>query len=107
MVKHKGRRRTPGAATIPDCTVAALKRHPELPDTRAAETLDALVVITAVGDTRLWSRLPESARWRALSTRTRPAPLKWQATSLANARQTHAVLGLAKPAASAFERLSF
>jgi leucyl aminopeptidase len=107
MVKHKGRRRTPGAATIPDCTVAALKRHPELPDTRAAEALDALVVITGVGDTSLWPRLPESARWRALSTRSRPAPLKWQATALANTRQTHAVLGLAKPAASAFERLSF
>ena len=44
---------------------------------------------------------------RGLSTRSTPAPLKWHATSLANTRQTHAVLGLAKPAASAFERLSF
>jgi leucyl aminopeptidase len=107
MVKHKGRRRTPGAATIPDCTLAALRRHSALPDARAAEALDALVVITAVGDTRLLARLPEASRWRALSTRARPAPLKWQATALANTRQTHAVLGLAKPAASAFERLSF
>jgi len=107
MVKHKGRRRTPRAATIPDCTVAALERLPALPDARAAEALDALVVLTAVGDTTLWSRLPESARWRALSRRSRPAPLKWHATALANSRQTHAVLGLAKPGASAFERLSF
>jgi hypothetical protein len=89
MVKQKGRRRTPGAATIPDCTVAALKRHPALPDARAAEALDALVVITAVGDATLWPRLPESARWRTLSARAAPAPLKWHATSLANARQTH------------------
>src|SRR3984957_8832852 len=107
MVKHKGRRRTPRAATIPDCTVAALKRQSALPDARAAEALDALVVITAVGDATLWSRLPEPERWRALSTRSTPAPLKWHATSLANSRQTHAVLGLAKPAASAFERLGF
>jgi leucyl aminopeptidase len=107
MVKHKGRRRTPRAATIPDCTVAAVKRHAALPDARAAEALDALVVITAVGDATLWPRLPEPERWRGLSTRSTPAPLKWHATSLANTRQTHAVLGLAKAAASAFERLSF
>jgi leucyl aminopeptidase len=105
MVKHKGRRRTPRASTIPDCTVAPLELLPALPDARTAEALDALVVITAVGDTTLWPRLPESARWRALSRRSPPAPLKWHATALANSRQTHAVLGLAKAGASAFERL--
>lgn len=107
MVKHKGRRRTPRAASIPDCTVAALERHASLPDARAANALDSLVVVADAGDTALWSRLPESARWRALRTRSRPAPLKWQSTALANGRQTQAVLGLVKPGASAFERLNF
>src|SRR5579863_3497175 len=107
MVKHKGRRRTPGAATIPDCTVAALERHPAMPDARAAEGLDSLLVLTAPGDASLWPRLPESVRWRTLAARSKPAPVKWHVTALANSRQTQAVLGFAKSGSSAFERLSF
>ena len=78
-----------------------------MPDARAAEGLDSLLVLTAPGDASLWPRLPESARWRSLAARSKPAPLKWHVTALANSRQTHAVLGFAKSGTSAFERLSF
>jgi leucyl aminopeptidase len=107
MVKHTARGRRPAAGILPDCAVAGLERHPHLPNARAAESLDALIVIAAPGETALWSHLPEPARWRALHARSKPAALKWHATALANARQTQAILGYAKSTASTFERLSF
>jgi leucyl aminopeptidase len=107
MVKHKRRPRASAAATLPDCTLATLRRRPTLPGTRAAAGLDALVVLTAPGESQLWSQLPEPQRWRGLQARAKPAVLKWHAVTLNNVRQTHAVLGYAKPGASAFERLSF
>ena len=107
MVKHTGRRRAPDAGILPDCTVAGLERHPRLPNARESEALDALIVLVAPGESTLWSRLPEPARWRVLHARSKPAGLKWQSTALANARQTHAILAYAKSGASVFERLSF
>jgi len=107
MVKHTGRRRAPAAGILPDLSLAALERHARLPDTRAVESLDAFIVMAAPGESNLWGALPESARWRALAARSKPAALTWHVSALANARQTHAVLGYAKPTASAFERLSF
>jgi leucyl aminopeptidase len=107
MVKHKRRPRAPMAATLPDRTVAALKRRSRLPSERSAATLDALLVLAAPNDTALWSRLPEAQRWRGLHGRAKPAAFKWHATALGNARQTQALLGYAKSTASAFERLSF
>ena len=32
--------------TLPDCTLAVLRRHRTLPDERASAALDALVVLT-------------------------------------------------------------
>jgi leucyl aminopeptidase len=107
MVKHNRRRPTPGAALLSDGTLARLERRPRLPSARAAEQLDALLVLAGEHEAALWSRLPEPARWRALRQRTRPAALKWHTTTLGNARQTHAVLAYVKPGASSFERLSF
>ena len=107
MVKHEGRPRSRAATILPDGTLAALRRQAALPSSSAAQRLDALLVLATSGETALWSRLPEPARWRALHARVRPAPLKWHSSALANARQTHAVLGYAKPGCGQFERLSF
>jgi len=107
MVKHKRRPRASSAATLPDCTLATLRRRSTLPGQRAAAGLDALVVLADPGESELWAHLPEPQRWRGLQARARPAALKWHANTLNNVRQTHAVLGYIKPAASAFERLGF
>jgi len=98
MVKHE---------PLPDGTLAPLRRHSSLPSARAAGLLDALLVLAAPTETTLWSRMPESARWRGLRARAKPAALKWHATALGNERQTQAVLAYVKPKASSFERLSF
>jgi leucyl aminopeptidase len=106
MVKHEARRRH--SATAPQGgALAAVNRYAALPTARAASVLDALLVLAAPEEHALWARLPEGSRWRALHGRGKPAPLKWLSTALGNTRQTHAVLGYAKPNASAFERLSF
>jgi leucyl aminopeptidase len=107
MVKHTGRLRAPAARILPDLSVAGLQRHGRTPDARAIDSLDALILVAPPAESELWAALPEPGRWRALAARSKPAALKWHATDLANARQTHAVLGYAKPEASAFERLSF
>jgi leucyl aminopeptidase len=106
MVKHK-RPRAPMAATLPDCTVAALNRHAKLPGERSAATLDALLVLASPDESALWARLPEPQRWRGLHGRAKPAALKSHSTTLGTGRQTQALLGYAKPEASSFERLSF
>src|SRR5579863_2453458 len=107
MVKHTGRLRAPAARILPDLSVAGLQRHGRTPDARAIDSLDALILVAPPAESELWAALPEPGRWRALAARSKPAALKWHATDLANARQTHAVLGYAKPEVSAFERLSF
>jgi len=105
MVKDK--RRSQAAATLPDCTLAPLRRRSNLPTERSTAGLDAVLVLAAADETALWARLPEPHRWRGLVARAAPGALKWHATALANARQTHALLGYVKPRASSFERLSF
>ncbi|MGA7539960.1 MAG: leucyl aminopeptidase family protein, partial [Steroidobacteraceae bacterium] len=50
--------------------------------------------------------LPESLRWRDLLARERPRAGAVRTTSLANRRQTLAVLGFLRAEASAFERLA-
>ncbi|HET9107919.1 MAG TPA: leucyl aminopeptidase family protein [Steroidobacteraceae bacterium] len=52
------------------------------------------------------AELPESQRWRDLLGRARPRAGTVRSTSLANRRQTLAVLGFVKSGASAFERLA-
>src|SRR5579863_7063729 len=107
MVKHKRRPRTRSAPTLPDFTLAALKRRSTLPGERTAARLDALLVLAAPNEASLWSRLPEAHRWRGLHSRAKPVALKSHAMTLGNARQTQALLGFVKPKASTFERLSF
>jgi leucyl aminopeptidase len=92
--------------TLPDCTLAVLRRRRTLPDVRRTAALDALVVLTAPNDVALLRRLPESVRWLALHARGKPAALAWRSTILANSRQTFAQLAYVKAGASSFERLT-
>jgi leucyl aminopeptidase len=92
--------------TLPDCTLAALRRRRTLPDGRRVAALDALVVLTLPNDAAFLSRLPEPERWQGLHRRDKPAPLSLRSTTLANARQSVAQLAYVKDGASSFERLS-
>jgi leucyl aminopeptidase len=92
---------------LPDFTLAALRRRRTPPSERAVAALDALVVLIAPSDGAFLRRLPESPRWLALHARDKATALKSRSTTLANARQTLAVLGYVKGDASPFERLSF
>jgi len=91
---------------LPDCTLAVLRRRRMLPDARRAAALDALVVLTLGDDAAYLRRLPEPGRWQGLQRRDKPAPLSMRSTTLANERQTTALLAYAKTGASSFERLS-
>ena len=91
---------------LPDFALAALKRTRTLPNERRAASLDALVVLIAPSDGAFLRRLPESGRWLTLLARGKPTALKARSTTLANPRQTLALLGFTKAGASAFERLS-
>jgi len=74
---------------------------------RTAGTLDALLVLVpADADGALFAQLPESARWRALAGRARPVAATVRTSTLANARQTRAVLGFVRKGASTFETLA-
>jgi leucyl aminopeptidase len=106
MVKQQRRPRRQPATTLPNGTLAPVRRLARLTGAAAAR-LDALLVLAPTHETTLWTRLPETERWRGLSRRARPAPLKWHSSALGNARQTHAMLAYAKAGASSFERLQF
>ena len=85
---------------LPDFTLAGLRRSRTTPTPRRAATLDALVVVLSPSDTALLRRLPESQRWLALHSRDKATALKSRSTTLANERQTSAVIGYAKSDAS-------
>jgi len=91
--------------TLPDCTLAVLRRRRTLPSARRAAALDALIVLTLPNDAAFLRRLPEPGRWQGLERRDPPAALSSRSTTLANERQTYAALAYAKPGASSFERL--
>jgi leucyl aminopeptidase len=91
---------------LPDCTLAVLRRRRTPPSGRRAAALDALVVLTVADDTTFLRRLPEPVRWQGLQRRDKPAPLSSRSTTLANERQTAALLGYVKTGASSFERLA-
>ena len=91
---------------LPDRTLAVLRRRRTLPGGRRAGVLDALVVLTVADDAAFLRRLPEPARWQGLQRRDKPAPLSLRSTTLANERQTAALLGYVKAGASSFERLA-
>jgi leucyl aminopeptidase len=91
---------------LPDCTLAVLRRRRTPPSGRRAAALDALVVLTVAEDAAFLRRLPEPLRWQGLQRRDKPAPLSLRSTTLANERQTAALLGYVKAGASSFERLA-
>ncbi len=74
---------------------------------RAAGTLDAMVVaVREDAGERVFDELPEAGRWRDLRNR---APLRAgevRSSTLANDRQTLAVLGFLRKKATAFETLA-
>jgi leucyl aminopeptidase len=92
---------------LPEFTLGALRRTRTPPNQRRVAALDALVVLAAPSDTALLRRLPEAQRWLALHRRDKPVPLKSRSTTLANERQTAALLGYIRTGVSSFERLSF
>jgi len=92
--------------TLPDCTLAVLRRRRTLPSERRAAALDALIVLTLPDDAAFLRRLPEPGRWQGLQRRDVAAPLSSRSTTLSNERQTAATLAYVKPGASSFERLS-
>jgi leucyl aminopeptidase len=92
--------------TLPDCTLAVLRRRRTLPNARRAAALDALLVITLPDDAAFLQRLPEAGRWQGLQRRQRPVACSSRCTTLSNDRQTLAQLAYVKPGMSGFERLS-
>jgi leucyl aminopeptidase len=92
---------------LPELTLADLRRTRSAPSPRRAASLDALVVLIPLYDTSFLRRLPEAQRWLTLHSRDKAAALKSRGFTLANERQTAALLGYAKSDLSTFERLSF
>ena len=80
--------------------------NPEIQRSRGGEVDALLVVMPQSARPQSCARLPESRRWRDLLARERPRAQAVRTTSLANRRQTLAVLGFIAPKASAFERLA-
>lgn len=74
---------------------------------RAADSLDALLVLVPEGATaKTLASLPGAARWQELHARAKTRAGTVRSTTLANQRQTLAVLGYLKKDATAFEELT-
>ena len=74
---------------------------------RARESSDALlVVVPPEAGPEAFARLPEKQRWQELNARSSPRSGTVRTTTLANQRQTLAVIGYIRADASYFERLS-
>jgi leucyl aminopeptidase len=75
--------------------------------TRATNDADAIFVIAPENaQPARFAQLPEPQRWRELHARDKARTGTVRSTTLANERQTHAVLGYLAPEASPFERLA-
>jgi leucyl aminopeptidase len=75
--------------------------------TRAASATDAIFVVAPENaQPRSFAQLPEAQRWRELHARDKARIGTVRSTTLANERQTHAVLGYLSHDASPFERLA-
>lgn len=79
---------------------------PQIERARGGEVDALLVVMPESASPGSCAGLPESPRWRDLLARERPRAGAVRTTSLANRRQTLAVLGFLRAEASAFERLA-
>jgi leucyl aminopeptidase len=79
---------------------------PQIERSRGGEVDALLVVMPESAGPASCAGLPESLRWRDLLARERPRAGAVRTTSLANRRQTLAVLGFLRAEASAFERLA-
>src|SRR5262245_1397985 len=74
---------------------------------RAAAEIDAYFVLAPESvQPRAFASLPEAQRWRELPARDKPRAGAVRSTTLANSRQTLAVLGYIRADASPFERLA-
>src|SRR6185437_15476281 len=79
---------------------------PRIVRSRGGEVDALLVVVPEAAAPETFARLPESLRWRDLLAREQPRAGAVRSCSLANRRQTLAVLGFLRAEASAFERLA-
>jgi len=74
---------------------------------RSVDRLDALLVVAPQGATaKSFAALPEAKRWQELHARTQVRGGAVRSSTLANRRQTLAVLGYLKSNATAFDRLA-
>src|SRR5450432_3190828 len=94
------------ALRLPDFSLAALRRHRNLPSARDCANLDALTVLIAPESASFLRQLPEGERWRALHARDKASLGKSRSSTLANARQTIAQLAYVKSGTGCFERLT-
>jgi leucyl aminopeptidase len=107
MVKQPRRPRAPSSTLLPEPSLAPLRRHVKAPSARSVAALDALIVLATPTEAYSAGPLPQGAQWQALHAREPARALKFRAMTLANERQTSALLGYVKPDASSFERLGF
>jgi leucyl aminopeptidase len=104
MVKQAPQRSaSPGRRSL---TLLPPAAGPEIVRSRGGEVDALLVVMPESAGAGSLEKLPESLRWRDLLAREQPRAGAVRTTSLANRRQTLAVLGFLRPEASAFERLA-
>jgi len=88
---------------LPQSQIPQIRRT----NTSRVDELDALLVIVPPSaGPGIFSKLPESQRWQELNARTTPIVGTVRSTSLANRRQTLAMLGYMGTEASHFERLA-
>ena len=103
MVKQRPYRRA--AARGPAALLPAASR-PQIVRSRTYGELDTLLVAMPVSAGReSLAGLPEGARWQALHAREQPRAGAVRTVSLANSRQTLAVLGFLPDETSVFEQL--
>jgi len=105
MVKLLRRPRAAAPTLLPEPTLAPLRRHSGLPDARALGRLDGLILLSPASDPSPGAELPNPAAWQRLHRREPARALQLRSMTLANPRQTAALLGYVKPDASSFERL--
>src|SRR6185312_343618 len=79
---------------------------PQIVRSRGGEVDALLVAVPETATPASLAKLPESLRWRDLLAREPPHAGTVRTTTLANRRQTLAVLGFLRPRATAFERLA-